>query len=570
MAGTTQSVGTTQSYSGTWLALLSQRIDVIAQGGTLIQSFTYDDTGAGWPSITDGGGPSLTPIYMNPSLYNLPSNWRASFVMDGTPGIEENDAPTGAHLSFHQVNENETDRLVGVLTTDDPDLFEVFEYSIQPGGLSSYFVIVGDQVRVGNIPLNYESTPSGYIDILSTDSGGASVLQRFTIEIIDQNDAPVANAGGPYIGWEGVPFELHGSAFDEDAGQELTYEWDLDYDGVTFNVDATGSMPTLVFPDQLAARTIAMRVRDSGSPQLSDIAITTLSIENVPPQLTVQSSSVSGLIGQPLVNSGTWFDVPSDTVSLNVSLGTINKLADGSWTWSYTPITTMSNQSVTITAMDEDGGESQLSFSINVIAVAPTVGKLVFGAGSQRSMIRSITVDFNSVVDIEPNAFLLERSDAFAAFNPNAFVPYSQATIHVATSTFNNGTQTRATLTFGSTSTTDPLRIIGGSLADGNYRLTLNAAAITRHGVMLDGDGDGTPGGNLVRGNTRSDGYFRIFSDFNGDGVIDGKDSNACKNTFGRSQGQLFFDSAFDYDWNGTINELDANQFRARYGKVRR
>src|SRR5262249_40189713 len=48
--------------------------------------------------------------------------------------------------------------------------------------------------------------------------------------------------------------------------------------------------------------------------------------------------------------------------------------------------------------------------------------------------------------------------------------------------------------------------IIGGSLADGNYTLTVRGDRVhDRFGRELDGDGDGTPGGDRV------DGFFRLY-----------------------------------------------------------
>ena len=77
---------------------------------------------------------------------------------------------------------------------------------------------------------------------------------------------PTADAGGPYTVTEGDSVTLDGSG-SSDPGQPsivLTYEWDFDYDGVTFDVDATGSKPTFSAAaiDGPHTRTVALRVTD--------------------------------------------------------------------------------------------------------------------------------------------------------------------------------------------------------------------------------------------------------------------------------------------------------------------
>ncbi len=71
----------------TGLANNGEAISLTGPGGTVIRSFTYDDTPGLWPTSPDGSGPSLELV--NPSSnpdHALPTNWRASFDLGGTPG----------------------------------------------------------------------------------------------------------------------------------------------------------------------------------------------------------------------------------------------------------------------------------------------------------------------------------------------------------------------------------------------------------------------------------------------------------------------------------------------------
>lgn len=187
---------------------------------------------------------------------------------------------------------------------------------------------------------------------------------------------------------------------------------------------------------------------------------------------------------------------------------------------------------------------------------APKVQNVVFGDGTnQRSMVNGITVDFDSVVSIAPGAFVLERKNGANWDNLDA-----ELTIGVATSLFNNNT--RATLTFSGTG------IVGGSLADGNYRLTMVAASITWNGLQLDGDNNGTGGDNFVIGTADTDNFFRYFGDFEGNRVINGLDVARFRIANGTLAGDPTFNPIFDYNGNGVINGIDLAQFRIRNGTL--
>ncbi|HUG67649.1 MAG TPA: hypothetical protein VMM76_07850, partial [Pirellulaceae bacterium] len=58
-----------------------------------------------------------------------------------------------------------------------------------------------------------------------------------------------------------IQFDASGSSDPDQSADTLVYEWDFNYDGAPFNVDATGVQPTVSFPDDFATRTIR-RARD--------------------------------------------------------------------------------------------------------------------------------------------------------------------------------------------------------------------------------------------------------------------------------------------------------------------
>src|SRR5262249_56452518 len=88
------------------------------------------------------------------------------------------------------------------------------------------------------------------------------------------------------------------------------------------------------------------------------------------------------------------------------------------------------------------------------------------------------------------------------------------------------GGKTVARLTFAGP------QFVGGSLADGNYTLTVRAdRAHDRWGRELDGDGDGSAGGDRV------DRFFRLYGDSDGDGDVAQADRDRFRSAFKTSVG---------------------------------
>lgn len=120
------------------------------------------------------------------------------------------------------------------------------------------------------------------------------------LTLVSVNAAPTAAAGGPYVIAEGQSLTLDGSDSDDpDAGDILTFSWDVNGDG-TFG-DATGVNPTLSWVqlvalglnDGLHVNDVRVRV-DDGAGHVVDSPVTTLTINNAPPTVAV-TGPASGL-----------------------------------------------------------------------------------------------------------------------------------------------------------------------------------------------------------------------------------------------------------------------------------
>ena len=213
---------------------------------------------------------------------------------------------------------------------------------------------------------------------------------------------PLATIGGPYQLREGIATRLNGNAKDPDVViNTFLYEWDFDYDGETFQVDATGQTPELLLPDGPATRKIGMRAKgNTAGAVYSLVSVTDVQVENAAPQVTSQSPTVTGFVNTLLRNSGSWRDAVSDTVALTASLGEVIKNQDGTWSWSYLSLIPRANDLVTITATDSDGATSTTEFRINSSLNTQTFDPSLTSSIPALTNVRRVTVlaDFKSQV----------------------------------------------------------------------------------------------------------------------------------------------------------------------------
>jgi hypothetical protein len=204
------------------------------------------------------------------------------------------------------------------------------------------------------------------------------------------NQAPTANAGGPYSVTEGSPLNLAGSGTDAD-GDPLTYSWDVNGDGVYGDTTGANAALSGAQREPLGAndgpRTFNVRVRVSDGKDATISAPTTLTVNNAVPDATASN-------GGP-VNEGS-------TATVSVSNVTDASAADtaagfrygydfdnngtyevGAGTWSAASTSSSvtvpasflddnGTRTVRIVVLDKDSGPRGLTTAITVNNVAPT------------------------------------------------------------------------------------------------------------------------------------------------------------------------------------------------------
>jgi sugar lactone lactonase YvrE len=169
---------------------------------------------------------------------------------------------------------------------------------------------------------------------------------------------------------------------------------------------------------------------------------------------------------------------------------------------------------------------------------------------AQRSRVTDITVAFTGLASMPANpvdAFRLTR------LNPDGSTADVTLAVDPSAST---ATQTIARLTFGGGLTEF------GSLVDGLYRLTILATQVSGSGQPLDGDANGTAGGDFTLD------LHRLYGDVNGDKSVNITDLTAFRNAFGSVTTDANYSPFLDFNGDGVINITDLTQFRNRFGVI--
>ena len=192
------------------------------------------------------------------------------------------------------------------------------------------------------------------------------------------------------------------------------------------------------------------------------------------------------------------------------------------------------------------------------IAAAPmVVGSPVINPGQGahgsntylgNSRVLSIQLTFNTPID---NTAALQSAFTLTRAGLPDGVPGDGAAIGQITATVSTSNPDIVTLTFSGANTE------GGSLADGNWTLSINPADVTSNGVPM-------------ASSYSYSSILRLFGDYNASGTVDSSDLGVLGTTFGLTQtsSPRAYISAFDSDGNGEIDSIDLGAFGTRFGLI--
>ncbi len=303
-------------------------------------------------------------------------------------------------------------------------------------------------------------------------------------------------------------------------------------------------------------------------------------VDNRIPTLSVTNGVVNGSKGSVINNAGLWNDLDQDAVSLSASLGTVIKDSNGTWTWSLSTNTILSNQLVTISAVDAYGGFSTTTFTVNVGAAITNRRVFynrstspVFGNGTGNPLaaidttkqallpgqiasstnytnysrgLNGIVIDIDGATNlsgISASSFQFATWSTFPDATPN-FLPI---TTPVTVTTFANGGINN--------SDRIKLEFANNAIQDAWLRITVFANVSTG---LISND-------VFYFGNARFD--VTPASPFPGSQVvINAFDTNAVRARIGLNPGVI--SNVFDVDRNGIVNAFDVNFIRANQGRA--
>ena len=136
-----------------------------------------------------------------------------------------NEQPTSITLGSTSFNENSLSETIGVVSTADVDSTDSHTYELSGADAESFEIVSSSLKLKDSISANYEVKNSYAITITSTDSGGLTASEDFSLTVNDINDAPSSlslsassvaeNSSGTDVGTL--------SSTDEDTDDTFTY-----------------------------------------------------------------------------------------------------------------------------------------------------------------------------------------------------------------------------------------------------------------------------------------------------------------------------------------------------------
>jgi len=411
-------------------------------------------------------------------------------------------------------------------------------------------------------------------------NGALSNVASLVITITGENDAPTA-----------VGFSLPGSVnegsaatvtitsvTDVDVLDTFTYNYVLKKNGVAVQTSGFVSPSTFnLTPDDGAAGiawTVEVQARDAAG-AVSPVNSQALTVTNVAPVLTRLNTALTGGVGTLFTNTGTYADVPADIVILSADIGTIINNGNGTWSWSHTPAAAVTNQVVTITGTDEDGGSSTVTFTLSATPAditPPTIGSVKVAGSAWAVGFRDFLdpVDGDNTDGSDAMGFQIPTDTLANQLRP---LPWTNMnSIVLAFSEPVTGVNLANIQVIGVNKL--DYKVAGGSqpqLIGVTYNSTTNEATLAFNGSLTADKLLIRVGAGLVQdpaGNALAAYSFRLNvlpGDVTQNGVVANNDITLIRAQLGLVPGPLY-DPRRDLNGNGVIANNDVTLGRARLG----
>ncbi len=313
-----------------------------------------------------------------------------------------NEAPTALTLSNSEIDENNAaGATIGAFSTTDPDASSTFTYTLVNGTGStdnSSFSISGANLLAGS-SLNFESKSAYAIRVRTTDQGGLTFENTFTITILDLNEAPTAlTISGSSIAENNTAGATIGtlSTTDPDAGNSHTYSFVAGI-GSTDNSSFAITGSTLTVNNTLnfeGKSSYEIRVRTTDQNGLTfdqTFTVTVTNVNETPTDIQLSSTSINenNAVGATVATLSTTDPDASNTFTYSLVAGT-GSADNGAFTIAGSSLTansafnfeTKSSYLIRLRTTDQGGLSHEQAFTITVANVNETPTTLTLSNSS--------------------------------------------------------------------------------------------------------------------------------------------------------------------------------------------
>ena len=561
------SAGGNLTQSGNGSITLVADGTLVATSSVNLQGGTLQGTGTVNANVTNGGtvSPGTTTnagkITIN-GTYTQSSGGSFNVKIGGrtTPGTDYDQlVVSGAATLGGTINVS----VINGFTPQPGDQYQILTFASSSGDFATKN---GFYLGGGNI-LSEQFSPLGLALVVNqakliflTEPGNSVAGQSINpdnpvqVEVLDGNGNPVTSDNTDVIA-----LTLNQNSFDPASTLTATVSGGIaTFNNLVIDQAAAGYQITATSPGLGSAVSSLFTVNPVGTTLAAANATATFSTSS-------QSVSLSATVtsGTLTVNEGTvTFSVfkGATQIGTSVTSGTVSggnvsasfTLPGGTAVGTYTiqaiynpgpDFLTSSDNTHTLTV--NPAGPALISTTVNGADVT-IAGQSVSLAGTQRSMVDNIVFQFNEAVTLDPGAFTIALH---AGVSVNGGAPGTVGTLPTLSWTSPDGGLTWVVSFRGA-------GVVGGSIADGDYDITVVSTAVHANGQTMTSNVTNT--------------FFRLFGDTNGDGQVSSRpDLVAMQSALGTSIGQAGYLAYLDYNGDGIIaGRPDFWNFQSRLGTI--
>ncbi|MBW2695787.1 MAG: SMP-30/gluconolactonase/LRE family protein [Deltaproteobacteria bacterium] len=379
-------------------------------------------------------------------------------------------------------------------------------------------------------------------DDVGLDSTSESLDALTLAPSLIPNAAPIADAdaGVPYVINEGDALVLDGSFSSDPDGGVLTYEWDLDNDGIYGEPgEATGINPTVTWAtlqshgvDDDGSHTVGLRVTDAGGRSSTTTADVT--VVNTAPSLSV-SGATSVVEGATYTLNLAAADPGNDTITewtINWGDGSIETLSGNPSSATHVYSNPGHTNNIIVTAMDEDG-----TYTTSDLLVASNETDRLYRFDALDGSVEDVFGDSGSLqrpLDIEVGPDGLIYATGFVSNDIRRYDPTTGAFLDLFVGPGGNGLDGANRIAWGpdghlyvtSSSSNQVLRYDGttGVFIDA-FVPSSGSPLVSPDGILFAADGNlyiaSSGDGSILRYDGTTGTYLGVFADTGPGGFVD-------------------------------------------------